>query len=125
MKEPKIAYVKHPLSVERKNELRSQGYIIIDECYAPKEQKAVHSDKQYQPTTPAVSPIPEPDETNPVDYKKLTNADLRKAIADMAGQDPPNNTARAKLIEIYEQAKNGQDKQKAPAPEEPTPQQAA
>ncbi|QHJ77694.1 MAG: hypothetical protein [Bacteriophage sp.] len=58
-------------------------------------------------------------------YAKLNNADLRKAIADMTGQDPPNNTARAKLIEIYEQAKNGQDKQETPAPEEPTPQQAA
>lgn len=125
MKEPKIAYVKHPLSVERKNELRSQGYIIIDECYVPKEQTAVYSDKQHQPSTPAVSPIPEPEEVNSVDYKKLNNADLRKAIADMTGQDPPNNTARAKLIEIYEQAKNGQDKLEAPAPEEPTPQQAA
>jgi hypothetical protein len=41
MSERKIAYEKHPVSAERKAELRKQGYKIIDARFAPQCQKPV------------------------------------------------------------------------------------
>jgi len=35
----KIAYEKHPVSPERKAELRAQGYKILDARFAPDEHK--------------------------------------------------------------------------------------
>ena len=35
----KIAYEKHPVSPERKKELRAQGYKILDARFAPDEPK--------------------------------------------------------------------------------------
>lgn len=37
--EPKIAYEPHPVSDERKKELVSQGYRIVDAKFAPKGEK--------------------------------------------------------------------------------------
>lgn len=106
---------------------QSEGVLVIGDW--PKvvdAYKKAGIPVEVQDTSPkTVNSKPETNGKASDPYAKLSNADLRKAIADMTGQDPPNNTARAKLIEIYEQAKNGQDKQEAPAPEEPTPQQAA
>ena len=42
----KVIYEKHPVSVERKQELRKQGYRIIDAIFAPKEDKQQESEKQ-------------------------------------------------------------------------------
>lgn len=39
MKERKIKYEPHPVSAERKAELRAQGYTILDARFAPKEDK--------------------------------------------------------------------------------------
>jgi hypothetical protein len=35
-----IAYEPHPVSAERKGELRAQGYKIIDASYAPEKAEA-------------------------------------------------------------------------------------
>lgn len=37
----KIAYEVHPVTLERKKELRAQGYRILDARFAPKDDKAV------------------------------------------------------------------------------------
>lgn len=39
MTEQKIIYEPHPITPERKSELRAKGYKIIDAKFAPKEEK--------------------------------------------------------------------------------------
>lgn len=48
MAEEKIIYEKHPVSPERKQELREKGYTIIDERFRPSssDAQASESDKQ-------------------------------------------------------------------------------
>ena len=49
MSEPKIAYEPHPISSERKRELRAQGYRIVDAKFDPnrdKQAKASSGKKQ-------------------------------------------------------------------------------
>lgn len=46
----KIAYEKHPVSPERKQELRAQGYRILDAQFAPDEPKAAEPEKPKRAT---------------------------------------------------------------------------
>lgn len=45
MSERKIAYEKHPVSAERKAELRKQGLKIIDARFAPLEQAEAEEER--------------------------------------------------------------------------------
>lgn len=47
-KEPKIAYEPHPVTPERKRELRASGFTIIDAAYKPADHKA----EGAEPITP-------------------------------------------------------------------------
>ena len=46
MSEKKIAYEKHPVTPERKKELRDKGYKIIDVQFAPEAYKASMASKE-------------------------------------------------------------------------------
>ena len=46
----KIAYEKHPVSPERKAELRGQGYKILDARFAPKGEEPVEHEPQGIPS---------------------------------------------------------------------------
>lgn len=46
-KEQKVIYEPHPVSPERKAELRGQGYKIIDEVFKPEEEKVEKRHTRY------------------------------------------------------------------------------
>lgn len=48
----KIAYEKHPVSPERKKELRAQGYKILDARFAPDEPKELEVKPVQRKTKP-------------------------------------------------------------------------
>ena len=47
----KIHYEKHPVSAERKAELRAQGLRIIDAKFAPKQEKKEEAPKPKRKAT--------------------------------------------------------------------------
>lgn len=51
MKEREIIYEPHPVSAERKAELRAQGYKIIDAVFKPAENEA-EPKEQRKPRVP-------------------------------------------------------------------------
>ena len=55
MQESKIAYEPHPVSPERKAELRAQGYKILDARFKPEEPEAkpVEAEKPKRATKAA------------------------------------------------------------------------
>lgn len=52
MSDRKIIYEPHPVSAERKAELRGQGYTIIDAIYKPADAEAAPA-AEPQPEAPA------------------------------------------------------------------------
>ena len=54
MSDRPIVYEPHPVSPERKAELRAQGYTIIDLAYKPKDEPALQEDAA--PQQPEVVP---------------------------------------------------------------------
>jgi len=61
----KIIYEKHPVTPERKKELREQGYTIVDEVYRPEG---------------APKKVTAPDGESPKPSEGLTVAQLKKAL---------------------------------------------
>ena len=49
MSEQKIAYVEHPVTPERKAELRAQGFKIIDARFAPPGEVVEQQDEAPKP----------------------------------------------------------------------------
>lgn len=79
----KIAYEPHPVSPERKAQLRAEGLKIIDARFAPAE----------------LAPDPEPAvPTCREDIDNLTKADLREWLS-IHGVTPGGRTSEAKLKE--------------------------
>ena len=57
----KVIYEPHPVSPERKAELRAQGYAIIDARFAPEGQKPVAAPVEAAPVeTPTEAPTEAP-----------------------------------------------------------------
>ena len=54
----KIAYEPHPVSAERKAELRSQGFKIIDAAFAPADWKAPDAIQAKEAETKTDAPAP-------------------------------------------------------------------
>ena len=49
----KIIYEPHPVSPERKAELRAQGFKIIDAVFAPADAEAAKPSRKRKAATPA------------------------------------------------------------------------
>lgn len=81
----KIAYEPHPVSPERKRELNSQGFKVMDIAFAPADYVADQSAS---------------DDGYPSDDN------LRAAIESMTGKAPHHKTGRPKLIEMFDAAKD-------------------
>ena len=79
-KEPKIIYEPHPVTPERKAELRGQGYTIVDAVFAPGGHEAAPAD------------------SGDID---LPDDELRAAIEAATGKAPHHKAGRAKLLELY------------------------
>lgn len=58
MSEQKIAYVEHPVTPERKAELRAQGFKIIDARFAPPGEVVEPQDKAPKPRASKAKPEP-------------------------------------------------------------------
>jgi hypothetical protein len=78
----KIHYEPHPVSAERKAELRGQGFKIIDARFAPK------------------GGAPKPVSDNPLDA--MSDDAIRDEIERLTGERPHHKTGRAKLIALWE-----------------------
>ncbi|KKX25301.1 hypothetical protein [Rhizobium sp. LC145] len=93
MKERKVVYEPHPVTPERKKELMSQGFKIIDAVFAPPGNKA----SSGQPA--AVEPA-----------DGLSDDELRAAIEAATGKKPHHAAKRetliARLAEITEARQN-------------------
>ncbi|HWK70029.1 MAG TPA: HeH/LEM domain-containing protein [Burkholderiaceae bacterium] len=89
--EQKIAYELHPVSPERKADLRAQGYKIIDARFAPKDH-ATESSKQDG-------------------EKSLTVAELREALVERDIEfDPKAKKAELQaLLDASEQDGKGKE----------------
>ena len=116
MKKQKIAYEPHPVSAERKAELRAAGFTILDEIYKPAEDAAVDPDEK--PTDPDAGGSdektgdkdPEDDDTavdptkatsnNPAD---LTKKQLVEALKNL-GVTAPDNANKATLVDLFNKA---------------------
>lgn len=79
-KELKTVYEPHPVSPERKAELRAAGYRIVDAVFAPAGHEGTASAS---------------------DDVDLTDDELRAAIEAATGKAPHHKTGRAKLLEQY------------------------
>ena len=79
----KIAYEPHPVSPERKRELNSKGFKIVDVRFAPAGAKPALDDGDGYGS----------------------DDDLRAAIETLTGKAPHHKAGRAKLIEMLEAAK--------------------
>lgn len=88
----KVTYEQHPVSLDRKRELNSKGFKIIDARFAPAgvaHHAAEHGDGYG------------------------SDDDLRAAIEAVTGKPPHHKAGRAKLIEIFEAAKARQQEETA------------
>ena len=84
MQELKVVYELHPVTPERKAELRAQGYKIIDARFAPAD---------YNPTEAA--------DTN--DDGKLTVAEIREALT-VRGIEFDPKAKKTDLLALLEQS---------------------
>lgn len=90
----KVKYVKHPVTPERKQELRSQGYTILDARFAP---------DGYAPdevATSAVQGQPTGDELENMTLDEL------KELAKELGVRIHANSGAEKFIEAIQAARN-------------------
>lgn len=115
----KIAYEPHPVSAERKAELRAAGYTIIDEIYKPVESAVVQNDTGDQGgqggNTPTSSGAegggdgsdddekPDPDKANSNNPADLTKKQLIEALKNL-GVTAPDNANKATLVELFNKA---------------------
>lgn len=88
----KTIYEKHPVSPERKAELRAKGYKIIDARFAPGKQEQADHDKADHDKADGGQ-----------DAKDLTVAELRDAL-EAKGVDIPEGAKKADLVELLEKA---------------------
>jgi hypothetical protein len=72
----KVIYEPHPVSPERKAELRAQGYAIIDARFAPEGEK------------PVVAPVAAPVEVAPVEAPEAAPVEEVEAEAPKRGRPP-------------------------------------
>lgn len=125
-KEQPIAYEPHPVSAERKAELRGKGYKIIDTIFEPIKVSredgptvaeyvaAGYLASNYPPS--GYASLSTPDEiaaaiaaqADPIDLgtdsgEQLSDEQLRAAIEAETGAAPHHKTGRAKLIETFNQ----------------------
>lgn len=80
----KIAYEPHPVSLERKRELNSKGFKIVDVRFAPAGAKPALDDGDGYGS----------------------DDELRAAIESLTGKAPHHKTGRPKLIEAFDAAKD-------------------
>ena len=99
MNEQKIIYEPHPVTPERKAELRAQGYKIIDAVFDPNPQPASKKTKPAQATQDSG------------DF----DADAAKAYLTEIGVAFPRNIGKAKLKELYDATVQGQVEAQAAA----------
>lgn len=114
----KIAYEPHPVSAERKAELRAAGYTIIDEIYKPAEGDVVQNDTGDQGgqggNTSTSSGAeggggsdddekPDPDKANSNNPNDLTKKQLVEALKNL-GVTAPDNANKATLVELFNKA---------------------
>lgn len=119
MKKQTIVYEPHPVSAERKAELRAAGFTIVDAIYKPAEgaaedpvelnpgaEKTDTGDSDEKPKDPG-----DEDEDPPVDPTKATSnnpADLTKkqlveALKNL-GVTAPDNANKATLVDLFNKA---------------------
>lgn len=121
-KERPIAYEPHPVSPERKAELRKQGFKIIDARFDPNPKTgdglrddgptvaeyvaAGYRAEHYPPQGFACRSTPEEiakaiaEQAN-VGGEQLSDEELRAAIEAATGQKPHHFTGREKLLEQF------------------------
>lgn len=85
-KDREIIYEPHPVTPERKAELRAAGFKIIDAQYAP---EGAHVGEPLDPGLGTDS------------GDQFADDELRKIIERETGQKPHHNTGRAKLVEQF------------------------
>ncbi len=114
----KIAYEPHPVSAERKAELRAAGFTIVDEIYKPVESDVVQNDDTGDQGGNVSTSSgaeggggPDDDEDPPVDPTKansnnpndLTKKQLVEALKNL-GVTAPDNANKATLVELFNKA---------------------
>ncbi len=87
-KERQIAYVKHPVSAEKKKELVAKGFKIIDARFKPKDAEEIESE---------VEKI----ELDTDSGAGLSDDQLRAAITEATGKAPHHKLGREKLVEAF------------------------
>lgn len=55
MKEPKIKYVVHPVTADQKQEIRNQGFKIVDARFAPKGEEVYNPNEKKKPARGSAS----------------------------------------------------------------------
>lgn len=98
-KDEKIIYEPHPVTPQRKAELRGQGYTIIDAVYAPGGYK--HPDAKGQKDSG----------DGGQGGKALTVPEIKKALADKGIAIPEGVTKRDDLKALLDAAEEGQGEQ--------------
>ena len=76
----KIAYEKHPVSAERKAELRGEGFKILDVRFKPDDLAELVKGHEFEPgDEDDREPEPEPDATDEQDSEPEKRPYVRKA----------------------------------------------
>lgn len=87
MPDHKIAYEPHPVSPERKAQLRAAGYTIVDAVYEPKSYVTVEeADRYFQSSLGTDS------------GDQFSDEQLRAIITEATGKAPHPQMGRKKLI---------------------------
>lgn len=84
----KIHYEPHPVSPERKAELKAQGVCIVDARFAPKEAQPVEAKPEVIPTRESIATMPKAEvvewlDAHGVEGAKGKVADLRKTLTEI------------------------------------------
>ena len=97
-KDAKIFYEPHPVTPERKAELRAQGFTILDAAFDPNrgvDAPSVVQDESAQPSTDA------PFDIGTDSGEQFSDEQLRAIIEQETGSAPHHRMGRAKLIETF------------------------
>lgn len=103
MQNDKIVYEKHPVSRERKTELRQKGYRIVDARFAPKGYEYPEDLRREKPEKVENMRVDDPgNETTEDQRREYLFAEIERLDGKRPGANSKTENLEAKLAELKE-----------------------